>query len=302
MDVAFDKRLRDQAFAFLRALQLRTGGPARFEDVAAFEFEGERVALMDRQRGIRKPRVLDAALSFRTVHAENPEARPYADVRGADGYLRYKWRGTDAGHAENVALRRAAQQRLGLIWFCGIASGIYLPIYPVWLVDEEPDEHQFVVALDADEAMNWSAVLPGDELRRRYADRVARERLHQPLFRERVLHAYARRCSICNLRHVELLDAAHIIADGDAGGDPVVPNGLALCKLHHAAFDSQLLGIDPKFKVHIRPDLLAESDGPTLEHGLQGMHGSTLFLPHAQAARPDPARLEVRFKRFATGI
>jgi hypothetical protein len=40
---------------------------------------------------------------------------------------------------------------------------------------------------------------------------------------------------------VELLDAAHILPDGHPKGEPVVPNGLALCKLHHAAFDRQRL-------------------------------------------------------------
>jgi hypothetical protein len=40
---------------------------------------------MDRQRGIRKPKVLDAALSFRTVHAPRPDLRPYDDAPGTTG-------------------------------------------------------------------------------------------------------------------------------------------------------------------------------------------------------------------------
>ena len=35
-----------------------------------------------------------------------------------------------------------------LAWFVGAARGVYVPIYPVWLVGEEPAEHQFVLALD----------------------------------------------------------------------------------------------------------------------------------------------------------
>ena len=42
------------------------------------------------------------------------------------------------------------------------------------------------------------------------------------------------RQALCRLRHQELLDAAHITPDGDAEGEPVISNGVALCKLHHA--------------------------------------------------------------------
>ncbi len=294
----FDDLLRTSAFAYLRALQLRTGGPVRFDDVAGFELRGERIALMDRQRGIRKPRMIAAALSFRTVHADRPDQRPYDDSPGADGYLRYKWRGTDAEQAENRALRLAANQRLPLIWFQGIASGFYLPIFPVWLVGEEPAAHQFVVALDLEQVERWGVADVVDlDLRRRYAERVVRDRLHQPLFRARVLSAYQSRCSICRLRHHELLDAAHIRSDSD-GGEPVVPNGIAMCKIHHAAYDADMLGVAPDYRVTIRSDLLGETDGPTLRHTLQELDGTRLEVPRQRAARPDRDLLAERFERF----
>lgn len=293
-----DRRLREAAFAHLRAVQLRTGGPVTRHDVAELRFEGERIPLMDLQRGIRKPRQLDAALSFRTVHTDRPDQRPYLDDEGPDGYLRYKWRGTDPDHPENRALRVAQQRGLPLIWFHGFASGTYLPVFPVWLVDEEPELHQFVVALDHEQAQRWhtDAVIDLD-LRRRYASRVVAQRLHQPLFRQRVLTAYEHRCSICRFRHVELLDAAHIRADAE-GGHPVVPNGIAMCKIHHAAFDSLLLAVDPDYRVRIRPDVLDEEDGPMLRHGLQELHRSPIELPRQRAARPDRDLLAERYERF----
>lgn len=294
----FDERLRYHAFAHLRAVQLRTGGTVRFEDVAGFHLDGERIALMDRQRGIRKPRMLEAALSFRTVHADRPDQRPYDDSPGPDGYLRYKWRGTDSQHPENRALRAACRMRLPLIWFQGVRTGVYLPIFPVWLVDEEPASHQFVVALDAEQMERWTAGDAVDlDLRRRYAERVVQDRLHQPLFRARVLNAYEVRCAVCRLRHVELLDAAHIRSDAD-GGSPVVPNGISMCKIHHAAYDSDILGVDPDYRVLIRSDVLEESDGPTLRHALQELHRSALHLPRQRAARPDRELLAERFDRF----
>ena len=50
-DDDYDERLRTSAFAFLRVIQLRTGGPVRFDDVSEFTFEGVRVPLMDSAAG-----------------------------------------------------------------------------------------------------------------------------------------------------------------------------------------------------------------------------------------------------------
>jgi putative restriction endonuclease len=127
---------------------------------------------------------------------------------------------------------------------------------------------------------------------------MTRQRLHQPVFREQVLSAYRSKCAVCRLRHPELLDAAHIVGDAQLGGDPVVPNGLALCKIHHAAFDRNFLGITPGLKVQINSNLLQEVDGPMLKHGLQEMHGSTIVVPRNSAAHPDPGRLEIRYEQF----
>lgn len=294
----FDAGLRLAAFAFLDRLRATGGETVRLGDVAAFQYQGERIPLMDPQRGIRKPRQLDAALSFRTVHSPRLDGRPYDDEPGPDGYLRYKWRGTDPDHPENVAMRHALERHLPLIWFHGIAAGVYLPLYPVELAAEELRHHQFVVALDDDQATEWSPDQVVDlTARRRYADRTTKERLHQPLFRARVLFAYQRTCAICRLRHVELLDAAHIVSDGD-GGEPIVPNGIALCKIHHAAYDFSLIGIRPDYHVEVRPDVLAETDSPTLRHSLQEVHQSRLDLPRQRAARPDPDLLKIRYSQF----
>jgi putative restriction endonuclease len=54
-------------------------------------------------------------------------------------------------------------------------------------------------------------------------------------------------------------------------GLPEVPNGLALCKIHHSAYDVNILGVSPDYRVHIRADVLREHDGPMLRWGLQEM-------------------------------
>lgn len=111
--------------------------------------------------------------------------------------------------------------------------------------------------------------------------------------------AYETKCAVCTLAHRELLDAAHIVADNDPRGLPVIQNGLALCKIHHAAYDRNILGIRPDYAVEIHQRLLDEIDGPMLTHGIQGHHGERLRqLPRIRAERPDPDRLEQRYLQF----
>ena len=280
----------------MRWLDRRPESRVDYAWLATFEYDGDRVPLMDRQRGIRKPAGLEAALAIRTTYTPPSQRPPYDDAIGRDGLQRYKYRGSDPQHPENVALRRARDLGLPLMWFVGVRPGLYEPIYPVYVVGDEPGQLQFALALD--EAQRF--ITPGTELpepTRRYVERLTRARLHQRVFREQVLLAYDDRCAICRLRHPELLDAAHIIGDAEEG-EPVVPNGLSMCKIHHAAFDRNLLGVSPDFTVEINRQLLAEVDGPMLKHGLQEMHGTTIQLPRRRAERPDQDRLAIRFERF----
>lgn len=296
-DAAFDLRLRSAAAAWLTDRAQHQRELATKDELAKFTFEGRRIALLDPQRGIRKPSFLDAALSIRTRFTPPGQKPPYEDREGPDGLLRYKYRGDDPNHSENIALRRAFQHDLPLIWFVGIAPALYLPRYPVWLIADEPNELQFVVALDEAQRL----IRPGDSVdteRRRYLERLTKLRLHQPVFRARVLQAYGTICAICQLRYRSLLDAAHIIPDGHPEGDPVVPNGMALCKIHHAAFDGNLIGIRPDYRVEVRPDIRKDIDGPMLRHGIQEMHGRDITLPRERAARPDRHRLEERYEKF----
>ena len=265
--------------------------------LASFEYDGHSLPLMDRQRGIRKPAGMEAALSIRTVFTEPGGTPPYADAAGPDGLIRYKYRGNDPLHPENKALRRAYLDGLPLIWFVGIAPAQYKPVYPVWIVGDEPEQLQFAIALDQGQRL----IKPGEDIgadTKRYMERLNQVRLHQPMFRARVLAAYDSHCALCRLGHVELLDAAHIIPDGRPHGDPVVPNGLAMCKIHHAAYDRNILGVRPDLVVDVRQDILDEIDGPMLRHGLQKMKGLRLTVPSSRRSRPDRMRLEERYEEF----
>jgi len=168
----------------------------------------------------------------------------------------------------------------------------------VYVIGDDRDRHQFIVAVD--EALR---LLPNpynlNAIERRYAEQVTRRRLHQSEFRGMVVRAYEVRCAVCRLRHGDLLDAAHITADGEETGLAIVSNGLSLCKLHHTAYDRDLLGISRDYRIEINKDLLDEVDGPMLRHGLQEMHGLRISLPAIARDRPDPERLAVRFEKFA---
>ncbi|WP_276940559.1 HNH endonuclease [Ferrimicrobium acidiphilum] len=179
----------------------------------------------------------------------------------------------------------------------GFKWGIYLPIYPVYVEAEDRSRHEFAIAVD--ENLHGLDLGSIDDFRREYRVSVTKIRLHQPSFRSRVLHAYNSTCAICRLHHPELLDAAHILPDVHPRGAPVVPNGITLCKLHHAAsFDRNLLGIRPDFVVEIRSELLREIDGPMLQHDIKEMNGTQLELPGERASRPDTARLEERYQEL----
>lgn len=287
--------MRDAA---MRWLDARPNQRVDFSWLSSFEYEGQRVPLMDRQRGIRRPAGFDAALAIRTTFTPPGKSPPYADSIGPDGLQRYKYRGDNPQHPENVALRRAFELRLPLIWFVGVTSGVYEPIYPVWVVGDEPELLQFALAVHEGQRF----ITPGqvtDQDDRRYVERLTKQRLHQRVFRAQVLDAYGSRCTICMIRHTELLDAAHIIGDGQPKGEPVVPNGLCMCKIHHAAFDSKILGIRPDLSLHVRQDILDEHDGWMLKGGIQGVHNTSLaVLPSVRAARPDVERLEQRYAEF----
>ncbi len=81
-------------------------------------------------------------------------------------------------------------------------------------------------------------------------------------------------------------------------GEPIVPNGLSLCKLHHAAFDANILGIRPDHVVELRLDILEEHDGPMLLHGLQAFQDRRIWTPNSLLQRPKAEFLEERYEMF----
>jgi putative restriction endonuclease len=270
----------------------------RSELIGRFETDAGATPLMAAQQGIHKPNFLDAALSFTTAPPKVGRDAPYEDAMTHDGLLLYRYRGRDPSSYDNVAMRLAMQRRAPMIYFYGIEPGFYMPVWPVFIVGDNPRELAFTVAVDDASAIHHDPASGASDARRMYVTRVTLQRMHQRTFRQRVMRAYQTECAMCRLRHDKLLEAAHIIADADPRGLPEVSNGIALCMLHHAAFDRHILGIRPDLVVELHRDLLDEIDGPMLRHGLQELHGSKITVPRRTADQPRVDFLAERYARF----
>jgi putative restriction endonuclease len=290
-----DDQIRLAAFNWLEQ-QTTIYGDVLYRNILekGFIFKDEKITLLGPQ-GIWKPKTMNYPLSITST------GNRYEDSKTSDGFLKYKYRGSDPNHPDNKGLRNLILTKKPLIYFLGIVPGKYLVSWPVYVINDNIKDLEFTVAVDdkksifkEEEQFNEAAAY----YRRSYLTSTIQSRAHQRSFRERVLNAYQNHCALCNLKHIELLDAAHIIGDKDDAGDPIVPNGLALCKIHHAAFDNNFIGISPDYKIKVRFDLLEEIDGPILKYGIQSLNNNNLILPASKKNYPDKARLKIRFLKF----
>lgn len=288
-----ESAIRADVFRWLDERFLGHGGyELSRAELESYTFDGERLPLVDTGRGIRNPREFRSTLSILTGW----KANRYNDSEDDDGWVTYHYQARDG--RDNVKLLHAVETGAPIVYFRAVREGFYYPFYPIVISENDPIER--VIRFPLDQALTlFGDPLELSEQQRRYAESIVQRRLHQPVFRARVLHAYAGSCTVCDLRHAELLDAAHIVPDAAERGTPSVRNGLALCKIHHAAYDSNLMGITPTFEVRINQALLDEVDGPMLRHGLQDMHGRRIRLPAGRTSRPDQDRLAERFDQFA---
>lgn len=295
-----DARYRTAAFEHLRTLMGSSSTVTRDLIALPFFVGEERLTLVDPQRGIHKPRAMRHLLSITTVVAAKgrkiwyeDQTKVHQDIYAGDEGVFYSFMGQDAEARQNQWMREAADLRVPIIYFLGVKPGLYQPLFPVFLTDWDARRLNVRVVFGV-----GLGTYPERIDERRYAMRSVKQRLHQVQFREAVIEAYQGRCAISNLCEPRLLDAAHIIPDGDELGVPVVQNGLPLSKLHHAAYDANLIGIDGDGIVHVSRRLLEIKDGPLLEQGLKAIAGRRIGEPVREIDRPDRALLDSRFQAF----
>jgi len=263
-----------------------------------FILSGSRYGLVG-PAGIWKPKVMKLPISITSILGG-----PYPNTMDDEsGIINYKYRGTNPDHPDNAGLRYLMSHNIPLIFFHTIGENKYVPMWPVYIVDDNPSALSFSVMADDIYYIKANSLDRATESSDSYARRVyitvtTLRRVHQKGFREVVLKAYRNQCTLCRLKQIELLDAAHIIADKEDMGEPVIQNGLSLCKIHHAAYDKNIIGISPDYQVKVRKDILNEHDGLMLRYGLQSLDNSHLILPGNEKEYPEKARLDLRFKQF----
>jgi putative restriction endonuclease len=311
VEIAFEERVRLAAFEELRARQRVHGEVLPLEVLQKpLVVDGNDISMIAHMRGIHKPRSLKAALAVLTAAPKRRSPAPYDDRFDAEGTLRYHYRdpgslGRQAellAESDNAALRTAMEYRLPIIYYVGIVPGRYLPFFPTFVVQDHPNEREFSLDLTGfgrpPVRLDGFVDLAADRTERAYRTEIVMSRIHQASFRQKVMSAYQSHCAICRLQRAELVEAAHIVPDAE-GGPPVVMNGIALCKLHHAAFDRHILGVRPDLTVIVRPDVLDQVDGPMLLHGLQAFHNARLLVTPAKAdEQPGQDFLEERWSAF----
>lgn len=268
------------------------------EQLEAFDFGFGPERIIDEGGGIWNPSNYAATLSI--IHKEDSK---YDDGGHGDGKFKYAYQvprnARNPTEGKNIKLRRAGELQLPIVMFVWTAPGAYAPVMPVYVIEDEPGALRVILATDG---LPSDAAAVESQLERRYAERTVRQRLHQAEFRSKVLRAYRERCAICELQKVPLLDAAHITPDAAIEGAPVVANGVTLCKIHHAAYDANILGITPDYVVGINSAILIEVDGPMLKHGIQEMNGRKLWVPARTSDRPDRERLATRYEEFLQAV
>jgi len=269
--------------------------PIAYSLLGGFSFDDLHMPLIG-QKGIWKPRVLDLPMSIVTAAPKIGVEPPYPDEMTPDGRLLYRYEGTDPELWTNAGLRQAMEIAVPVLYLRGVVQGLYMAEGAL-IVEDDPDSLTFTVYTAPLDSVSAGLPLDMDAASHRFYLRTVKQRVDQQAFRQAVLAAYRTSCAVCRLRHPELLDAAHIVPHAD-GGQAVVPNGLSMCKIHHAAFDANILGVRPDLVLEIREDVLDEVDGPMLRHGLQEMHGSTILVPSRPQLRPAAASLERRYAQF----
>ena len=186
--------LRLEIFADLELFMESRGGFASRDELVGFRLKsGQPMPVIDRNKGIRNPQAFDATLSIVSA-ADKGRYNVYDDAIDRErGLLFYSWAQGPLDAGDNRKMLVAFEQRVPIILFEKPMPNVYVPVIGVRIIDVLPEARQFVIDLD-DSGMRTTPTAPIDK---RYVERMVRARVHQPVFRARVLNVYASRCTRC---------------------------------------------------------------------------------------------------------
>ena len=296
-----DHEIRRAAFRALDRLSgLNPGGLPWQEIRRGFAFQDRRFLFAGQAIGIFKPQGMDTVLSIKTTIPRGNRAPRYGDQvqeRNEDGLLGYDMQERNPSLHNNQLLLQAYREEIPLIYFQGINPAIYVAHFPVFVKGWDENASTIGIAIGLPYTYEEENVSPPNSAQYQYTQRLSQARVHQAQFRTDVIKAYRARCALSGIARNELIVAAHIIPHAE-GGEPVVQNGLCLSHLHHAAFDANLIGIDPDFRVHVSPHLLETNDNALVRANFQNLNRQQIALPVKPEWYPNRARLEQRFAEF----
>ena len=299
-----DQLLSNSAFQQVQRLERIYGDEIPWHAIEqGFQQGSEKVYLANRARGIFKPRQMHRGpLSIKTTEPRAGRTNIYSDQETDEGFFRYSLQKGNPRGGGNKYLWEALEDHSPFIYFHAVAEGIYKAIWPCFVTEIHPNQSycEVVVGNTSLSTTSQASVveysIPEAPVRR-YSVRETKVRLHQATFRKNVLNVYNNRCAISGLPVVRLLDAAHITPDSELNSSTEVTNGIAMSRLHHQAFDADLLGISADREIVLSEKVLDSQDGPLLE-ALKNCHNTSLIVPTAGDFQPDRERLAERFEQF----
>ncbi|SAI72947.1 Uncharacterised protein [Bordetella ansorpii] len=145
--------------------------------------------------------------------------------------------------------------------------------------------HRDIALLDDLESLDDEEIAGISNKERRTVIATIKKKYRERSFREKVLQAYKNRCAFCRVQ-LGLLDAAHIIPVSAPGSTDEVVNGVALCKLHHLAYDTNLVAFDQDYKIKVSAARVRQLSNADLSGGLKGFKAAL----EGSLALPDNAR------------
>ncbi|WP_299233625.1 HNH endonuclease [uncultured Halomonas sp.] len=301
-----DTRLRQAAFQRLEALNQQYSNDVPWEAIAKpIPLDGESFFIASRAIGIFQPRQMpDGILSIKTVVPKQGRINIYSDATSDEGGFWYSLEAGGTAKRANRQLLISYERQDPIIYLVGVAPGRYLPLWPCYIDNVDLAKELCHVSMhdragQARHVAESHGTYTVDEIEKRYVIREAKTRVHQAEFRARVMLAYSNRCAMTGLPVPQLLEAAHIIPDTHQDSTAEVSNGISLSRLHHRAYDADLIGIDPDYRIHLNDNLLSTQDGPLLE-SMKQLNGQRIAIPRNDRDRPSQEALELRYQRFLT--
>lgn len=293
-----------QAFKQIQHLESIFGDDIPWSAIEkGFTFNNEKIFIANKARGIFKPKQMSRGLlSVKTTMPRAGRVNVYSDEESEEGCFYYSLQKGDARSGGNKHLWEAYEDKSPFIYFYAIAPAIYKAVWPCYVTAIHPDKMYCEVVVGAQpdfyaQNIYLSYDLPSP-IERKYRVAETRVRIHQASFREQVLDAYNSQCAVSSLPIRTLLEAAHITPDSDPRGDADVTNGISLSRIHHRAYDANLMGVDSDYKIHISEPIMSATDGPLLELGIKSYLGKKLILPRDMTLAPDKERLGERFTEY----